>query len=43
MLRWADLGQMLTQPHSLPHLNQAGGKNKKEKLMGQNKDREIIY
>lgn len=39
MLRWADLGQMLTQPHALPTSSRQGEKNK-EKLMGQNKERE---
>lgn len=38
MMRWADLGQMLTQPHYFPHLNQAVGRNK-DKVMGQDKDK----
>lgn len=42
MLRWADLGQMLTQPHALPTSSRQGEKNK-EKLMGQNKERERDY
>lgn len=36
---WPDAHQATLSPH----LNQAGGKNKKEKLMGQDKDKEIIY
>lgn len=43
MMRWSDLGQMLTQPHSFPSSTRQWGKNKKDKLMGQDKDREIIY
>lgn len=43
MLRWADLGQMHTQPHFLPISARWGEKVEKKKVMDQDKDRGIIY
>ena len=45
MLWWVDLGWLPdAHPAALSHLlNRAGGENKTENLVGQDKDRDITY